>query len=51
MDNLIILLCIVVLFLLFKPSFEPFSQDFYPNQYASNIIPCSSSVKSLSGVK
>jgi hypothetical protein len=51
MDKLIILLCIVVLFLVFKPSFEPFSQDFYPHQYASNIIPCSSSVKDLSSVK
>ncbi len=45
MEKLIILLCIVVLFLLVKPYFEPFSQDFYPHQYASNIIPCSSSVK------
>ena len=44
MDKLIILLWIVLFFLLFKSYFnnlEPFSQDFYPHQYASNIIPCS----------
>ena len=51
MEKLIILLCIVILFLLFKtiynPYFESFSQDFYPHQYASNIIPCSSNVKTV----
>ena len=45
MDKLIILLCVVIFFLLFKTQLEPFSQDYYPHEYASNIIPCSSSVK------
>ena len=44
MEKLIILLCVVVLFLLVKPYYEPFTQDFYPHQYASNIIPCSPKV-------
>ncbi len=44
MDKIIILLVIVIFFLLFKTYFnnlESFSQDFYPHQYSSNIIPCS----------
>jgi hypothetical protein len=48
MNKIIILLCVVIFFLLFKAyfnNFESFSQDFYPHQYASNIIPCSSNVK------
>jgi hypothetical protein len=51
MEKLIILLCVVILFLLFKTYYnrkcESFSQDFYPHQYASNIIPCSSNVKKV----
>lgn len=45
MDKLIILLCVVILFLLFKTQLEPFSQDYYPHEYASNIIPCASKAK------
>lgn len=49
MEKLIILLGIVIIFLLIKTYYnsnvESFSQDFYPHQYGSNIIPCSSSVK------
>ena len=48
MDKLIILLCVVIFFLLFKTFFdkmEPFSQDFYSHEYASNIIPCSPKAK------
>ena len=51
MEKLFILLGVVIIFLLIKTyynsTFESFSQDFYPHQYASNIIPCSSSVKTI----
>lgn len=45
MNILIIILILIILYLFIKPFREYFSQDYHPEQYASNIIPCSPRIK------
>ncbi len=45
MNILIILLIIIILYLFTIPIREYYSQDYKPEQYASNIIPCSPRIK------
>ncbi len=45
MNILIIILILILLYLFANPFREFFSQDFHPEQYASNTIPCSPRIK------
>ncbi len=45
MKKIIIILIIIIITCLYQTTIEPFSQDYYPHLYGSNMCPCLSCVK------